>query len=243
MKLCAIYNCWDGVELLRGSMMCLKDHVDMFVIVYQKLSNFGEHYNPLNDIQLHGFTNVVLHQYEPDVTKGGAFNERIKRNVGVEIARRQRCTHFLHVDCDEYYEDFGAAKQAFIDTGKQGSVVGLYSYFKSPQFRFLTPDDYYVPFIHELREDTLCGQKRFKYPFYVDPTRTVNTADVILLPGIYMDHFSWVRKDINRKARNSSAKANIERSTLLEDYLNCDAPKVIGGKELILVDNQYNISI
>jgi hypothetical protein len=41
MKLAAIYNAWDGVELLKGSMNCLKDGVDIFIVIYQDVSNYG----------------------------------------------------------------------------------------------------------------------------------------------------------------------------------------------------------
>ena len=47
MKLAAIYNVWDGVELLRGSMESVKDGVDLFIIVYQNVSNIGEVFHPL----------------------------------------------------------------------------------------------------------------------------------------------------------------------------------------------------
>jgi len=67
--LAAIYNVWDGIELLRGSMLQLKGHVDYFIIVYQTTSNFGEQYNPLPDIDITGFDNVHLVCYNPEVIK------------------------------------------------------------------------------------------------------------------------------------------------------------------------------
>jgi hypothetical protein len=70
LKLSVIYNVFDGVELLRGSMLCMKDHVDLFIIVYQDVSNFGEQYNPLPDMDLSGFSNVTLVKYDPVVGAG-----------------------------------------------------------------------------------------------------------------------------------------------------------------------------
>jgi hypothetical protein len=214
MKLAAIYNVWDGVELLRGSMNCIKGHVELIIIVWQDVSNFGESYNPIPDIDLSGFSRVILQKYTP-VPGNGMMNEKSKRNLGLDIARREGCTHFLHMDCDEYYEDFGKAKELFIESGKPGSVLKLMTYFKLPTLRFENPDNYFVPFIHELTEKTEAGAR--DYPFWTDPTRRINVSEVVELP-VFMHHFSWVRLDIERKARNSSAKKNIENSFLMEDY-------------------------
>jgi hypothetical protein len=74
-----------------------------------------------------------------------------------------------------------------------------------------------------LKNNSITGQK--EYPFYVDPTRRINCDDVILL-DIAMHHFSYVRKDIELKIRNSSARKNILKSQLLKDYQN---PEIKAG--------------
>jgi hypothetical protein len=246
MKLAAIYNVWDGVELLRHSMDCLKGHVDVYIIVWQPFSNWGERYNPLEDIKkaIEGYEIpnelVVFSEYVPEKL-GGMNNEILKRNQGLEVAKKLNCTHFLHIDADEMYTNFGAAKQQYIDSGAEGSVCKLYTYFKQPTWRFDTEDGYYVPFIHQLHPHTKAARE---YPFYADPTRGVNCTHVVELPT-HMHHMSWVRKDIERKARNSSAKSNIERGTMLQDYHN---PNLAPGfyvrdydKRLIEVPNYFNI--
>lgn len=245
MKLAAIYNVWDGVELLRGSMNCLKNHVDLFIIVWQDESNFGEHYNPLPEMAdfLRDF-NFILVRFEP-IGVGGQRNETAKRNVGLQVAKLYNCTHFIQLDADEYYEDFAAAKELYIESGAAGSVCSIYTYFKTPTLRNEKPDGYYVPFIHRLEPFTTMGYFK-NYPFYVDRTRHVNTENVVALP-VQMHHYSWVRKDINRKARNSSAKFNIEKGTLLSDYNyhNVGPGYYIKDWEqtLIEVPNIFNIKI
>ncbi len=213
MKLAAIYNVWDGVEMLRRSIDCLVKEVDIFIIVYQEQSNFGEIYNPLPDMNLEGI-NCILIKYNPPCFAGFQ-NEIAKRNIGLDKARELGCSHFLHIDTDEMYKDFSEAKQLFIKSGAKGSVCKLYTYFRWPTLRFETEDGYFVPFIHELSLETRAGIS--KYPYYVDPTRKINCENVVLL-DIFMHHFSWVRIDILRKIRNSSAKANLERGTMLNSY-------------------------
>lgn len=248
MKLAAIYNVFDGDELLKGSMECLKDHVDLFIIVWQDVSNIGEKYIPNIADAIPDMCIVVPHKYTPDLNQSAMQNEIKKRNFGLEIAKSYGCTHFLHVDVDEYYDDFGTALMQYKQSRTSGSVCRLYTYFKEPTLRFETPDDYYVPFIHELKPDTNSGWRITPYKFYVDPTRSINNDDIILLPDVFMHHFSWVRKDIERKARNSSAARNIKRTTLIEDFLSPDtkAGSVIKDyheKKLVRVPNNFNIQL
>lgn len=242
MKLAAIYNVWDGVELLYGSMKCLKDEVDIFFLVWQDVSNFGERYNPMDDFKIPDFgCEVILVKYEPR-RYCGTENEILKRNLGLQYAKDEGCTHFLHMDCDEYYEDFVSMKQQFLASGAKGSVCKIFTYFKKPTLRLEAHDNYYVPFMHELKADTVAGVQG--YPYYTDPTRRINTNNVICMDAP-MHHYSWIRKDIERKARNSSAKVNIERSQLLQDYYSDETKAGYFLKDykqkLVEVDNIFSI--
>jgi hypothetical protein len=232
MKTAAIYNVWDGVELLEGSMKTLGSSIDLFIIVHQDISNFGEKYNPLEELDIKRLENeydIVWIKYIP---KGlGMKDERDKRNLGISIAKQHGCTHFIAMDCDEYYTDFKKGKQLFVESGHDGSVVKLITYFKSPQLRYDGLDNYYVPFIHRLHKHTMTGAPR--YPYYVDPTRRINASYVLEIP-IVMHHYSWIRKDIFRKVRNSSARENIKKSTLLEDYENAHEGMMVEGKRLLV---------
>ncbi|HYG49274.1 MAG TPA: hypothetical protein VD905_00150, partial [Flavobacteriales bacterium] len=160
MKLAAIYNVWDGEEFLRRSMDSVAPGVDLFIIVYQDVSNFNEHYDPLPNINLKDFTKpVMLVKYTP-TTWGGFNNEIAKRNLGIDKAYCEGCTHFLHMDTDEFYKDFVRAKELYIQSGADGSVCSLYTYFRWPTLRFETPDGYFVPFIHKLTAGTHAGAKK-----------------------------------------------------------------------------------
>lgn len=242
-KTAAIYNVWDADELLKHSIKSVKSGIDLFIIVYQTTSNFGEQYDPFPNI-LEAVKDVphIIHKFTP-IVKIGFSNEREKRNIGLQIAKKHSCTHFLHLDCDEMYEDFDKAKKLYFDSGKDGSCCKIFTYFKLPTLRFESEDGYFVPFIHKLHDDTRSGVPN--YPFYVDPTRRINSNNVELL-DVHMHHFSWVRDNIERKARNSSAKRNIERGTMLLDYHN---PDVKAGfyvkdseKKLIEVEDLFNLS-
>lgn len=249
MRLAACYNVWDGVELLSGSIKCIEKYVDLIIIVWQDVSNFGEKYDPLPEIMeavkdCH-IDKIILEKYEPH-TGTGFTNEIKKRNIGLDIAYNNICTHFIHLDCDELYNNFDSLLYSYIQAeqaGHDGSCIKMYTYFKSPTLALETPDNYYVPFIHKLYPTTRAGSPT--YPFYCDPTRKINNTKIVFLPGGFMHHFSWVRKDIHRKIRNSSAKKNIERSNLLEDYHKAEAGYYLKdyNQHLVAVQNLFNINI
>lgn len=246
MKLAAIYNVWDSEELLVPSMRRMADEVDLFIIVYQVVSNYGEEYSPLDTIVSAGlmeFNNIRLARYTPKPGQNPGQSERDKRNLGIFLAKEHNCTHFLHLDCDEFYKDFRNAKRQYISSGNDGSVCMLHTYFKKPTLRLEGIDNYYVPFIHKLHKKTQAGVGN--YPFYVDPTRKINTHDVALIQEP-MHHMSWVRKDIKRKVRNSTARYNIERSQLLKDYMDPNTGpgtilKDYQGQKLIEVEDIFNL--
>ncbi len=189
--------------------------------------------------------NVIFYKYVPGI-RNGLTNEKAKRQLGLRIAKENKCTHFLHLDCDEYYdkEDFKYAKNYILENNIKGSVCKMYTYFKKPTYRCETPDGYYVPFIHELKPHTGIAKE---YPFYVDLTRRINQSNIVEIP-IFMHHFSWVRENIERKANNSSARANIYKGTLLKDYYSTNLFSEPDGyyikdfdKRLILVENKFNV--
>lgn len=250
MKLAAIYNVFDGLELLKGSIDCIKNDVDEIIIVYQDVSNFGEQCEDIvfkithllrSDFNL--VCNIKWKKFTPTNISGQP-NEILKRQLGIEKAKELGCTHFIQIDCDEYYEDFGSAKKLYLDSGFEGSVCKMWTYFKLPTLRLENPEGYYVPFIHKLEPNTTTGSR--EYPYYCDKTRQINTKNVVELP-IFMHHFSWVRRDILLKLRNSSAKRNRDINEWASDYYNSE---VKGGfylkdfqQKLVEVDNIFNICI
>lgn len=240
-KLSAIYNVWDGDELLKGSIDCIKDHVDVIIIVYQNISNFKEKYAPA--VEFAKQYGAYLIEYKPSAYDGW-HNEAKKRQIGIEKAKELGCTHFLLMDCDEYYkpEEFKNA----IQYSDKGTVCKMWTYFKSPTLRLEIPEGYYVPFVHPLKRDTHVMFSM--YPFYVDRTRAVNDRDIVEIPEsiCMMHHYSWVRSDIGKKIRNSSAQGIIKNNGIISDY-NSDLK---GGdflesynQKLIEVPNIFNINV
>lgn len=251
MKLIAIYNVWDSLELLKGSIEQIRESVDFVLVVAQEVSNSGE-----VDKRVYPFVNNLIDEklvdqvltYEP-TGKALLRNETAKRQIGLEFAKTKGFTHFIHLDCDEYYlpAEFKYAVDLIKRNYIQASWVDLYTYYKEPTLRLAKKESYGVPFITRLYPHTQVGMKhRQGYDVPVDPSRAVNVMASRKLVGVSMHHFSYVRQDIKKKLRNSTARNNINRPKVISEYQNAKEGthlKALFNDELISVENHFNIDI
>ena len=231
MKLAAIYNAWSDWDLLRLSVKNISPLVDVIIIIASVKSNFGEDHQIEygNDLQ-NGF--IEIYQLEPDLKLQPSENERKKRNYGLQKAKELGYTHFLMMDADEFYEhnEFLKEKERFKNPDLLGLVCRTKVYFRESTLT-VGYDVTLVPFIHKITPD-LHFTWNIKYPFAfegprreirIDPTRQLNITSGVEWSEITMHHMSWVRSDVRKKIRNSTARQNIEKSTIVRDYVNSKA--------------------
>lgn len=248
MKLAAIYNVYDGEELLEGSIRQILPYVDEVIAVVQTLSNWGERYEGgkvmAEILKDKGYINNILY-FEPSITSerlNGCKNEIKKRSMGLELARQLGHSHFLFMDCDEYYDGYQFEKaKAFIqENDLHATACHIQAYEKFPTLAKIETEGYYVPFIHKIATTNKIGFQ--KYPYYCDPTRTTDHSISYLFAKdeILMHHFTTIRTDIERKYRNSSAKMNFEIEQMLQTYAQIIEE---GNQTLNLVPNKFGINV
>lgn len=226
MKLAAIYNAWaDGADLLKKSIDNISPVVDGIFVVYSELSNYGTRREWNVEEHLNEKCFKVL--YSPGVRPVGAAanHECAKRNAGLDAARNFGFTHFLMLDCDEFYQpDEVEIYKEWIDKNNiAGTVCGLKTYFKLPTLT-IGMDHTLVPFIHRITPTLKFEMDSKTYPFaydaagaHIDPTRRLNITSGVEKIDIVMHHYSWVRSDFVLKIENSSARNNLRRSSILAD--------------------------
>lgn len=226
MTLAAIYTVWDDYELLRWSMKNMGPLVDRIIVMVSEESNYGE-FSPMPVPLSTDFQKVLVYPNIPQPELTPQQNERRKRNQGLEIARQLGFTHFIMMDADEVYDpaEFLKEKERFFNTDLAGTVCRVKTYFKDPCLT-IGYDTTLVPFIHKITPD-LRFEWNTRYPFAfegpkreirIDPTRQMNINSGVEWSEITMHHFSWVRPDVNKKIRNSTARANLEQSSVVEDF-------------------------
>lgn len=242
MKLAAIYNVFDGEELLEGSIRQIMHHVDKIICLVQTVSNHGNRYRGgLDKVnELSNLINEVI-IYDPlDISP--MRNETRKRNIGREKALSLGCTHFISMDCDEYYkpDEFKDAKDKVEELGLKSTVVRLKTYFGKPEYRIVPDETYYVPFICDVH----LRIGNWSNGYECDPTRKPNAKATLL--DLYMYHYSWIRDNIAMKIDNSSANVNLKKHR--EELINACNEPYMGMKLpfyynhiLINEENHFNI--
>ena len=214
MKLGVSYNLFDGEELLKSSILSIRDNVDFISVVFQTESNCGNSGNPevtklLNDLEKERLIDLVVH-YTPDLGKSPSDNEIIKRNIGLDLSREYKCTHHLSMDADEFYdkEDFEVAKIEIEAGNYNSSACRLLTYYKNNRTVLDPMEDYYVSFIYKIHKEV--NYSRIPFPVLVDPTRRMPAGKLKVYDtfDLVMHHFSYVRNNLKLKLENSSAKEN-----------------------------------
>lgn len=235
-------------------MKRIRPLVDGIIVVASEKSNYGE-YSPIPDEWMN---KVVVR--EPFLHH--AMNcETDKRNFGLKVARENGYTHFISIDADEVYdpEEFLREKQRFIDNPDlAGLVCRTQVFVKSPTLT-IGYDTTLVPFIQKITPG-LKHQFNHNFPFAwtdqdgvpftkkrrirIDPTRSTTANSGIEWSDITMFHYSWVRKDYDRKIRNSTARANIQKMDLANKIVHLkegDIFDLYPGKPLVRVPNRFAI--
>ncbi len=231
MKLGVSYNLFDTEELLEASIKSIREETNHINVVFQKISNKGqncsEYLLPILDRLVEEKLIDQLFEYTPDLTKTEHFNETKKRNIGLKIAKKNKCTHFLSMDSDEFYDvkQLQEAKTIISKNKYDITAVRLTNYFKKPIYEMIYQNqpEYYVSFIFKIKRF-----KKFKYninyPVKVDPTRRVRGNKFILFDRkvIQMHHMTLVRKNISSKLTNSSANGVYKNNNIefYVDYFN-----------------------
>ncbi len=228
------YSVYDGEEILEASIRSIRSSVDYINVVWQRISWYGEPASktlePLLQRLLKEKLIDELIEFEPDIHRKPGKNETMKRNIGLKAARKAGCTYFMTMDTDEFYkkEELQEAKEFILKNNITHSYVSQNVYGLNPEELLLS--------------DTCCCQFFSRITFFsrlrnekkaialVDPTRKMSHIPWFLggsrhyfLHMIRMNHYTFIRRDIEKKFRNSSCDiVQIEKDTGIQ---NCEKLK------------------
>jgi hypothetical protein len=243
MKIGVAYNIWDGDEHLPESLFWVKQFADYIVGVYSNQSNSGEQYAPTIP---EGFDKLIEYIPNDGITRHQ--NELAKRNLGYEACINEGCTLFMTIDCDEIYDPYQLMQVAIRMNrdGYDASACQMQTYYGDTFHQYAEPETYYVPLLYKVNA-SLRFREYVQFPVLADPTRKLPSKKVLVLnrDECEMHHYSYVRKDIARKLRNSSAYPNImktiEKSIEYYRAWKDPMPGYVMGNLIPLkkVDNQF----
>jgi hypothetical protein len=248
--LIALYSVFDGEELLEGSVRQIRPFVDFVLCSVQTVSYTGQRYEggaeKAYELKRMGLVDQVA-MFTPSPTEQTQINELRKRFGAIQLGHKAGFSHFIHMDCDEYYlpEEFERARQYVEEGGFDGSLVYSKTYFKRPDWEMDDVDRAFFTFIHKYREDLACCGSNF--PYVCDPTRTVDAKNIKVLDRemITLHHYSWVRNDVMRKLRNSSTGGVMEEAGVLGDYERATVGSSVKllGRRIVQGKNLFNITV
>ena len=217
MRLGVSYNLFDGEELLEHSIRCIREKVDYISIVYQTVSNYDQAcsddlIDTLNRLKSMGLVDE-LQIYTPKMfsrdKNNASYNELEKRNIGLNISRRNNCTHHMSIDCDEFYvpEQFEYMKATIVEGDYDSATCHYTNYYNDSIYKIDGPyHEAYVSTIYKINDDTAYKFRSKNSPVKIDPTRKTNNKNYIVFDRleVEMHHMSMVRKDLRRKYMSST---------------------------------------
>ena len=242
------YSVFDGQELLEASIRSIREHVNYVNVVYQTESWFGA---PADKDLLPTLKRLVkkglideLIEYKANPKINAGIQERQKRNMGLRAARRAGVNYFMTMDADEFYDgtEFELAKKNIVQGGITHSFCGITQYGVVPTEQIIAPPPSFVHFMSKIgffsRLDknprTIC---------LVDPSRRLSRYSLFgdkyyFLSGIQMHHYTYIRKNVAGKMRNSSAESNHSVNVKkLHNLKTCTVPDAFN---LMAVVKQFN---
>lgn len=229
MKLGAFFTIYNGTELLNGAIRNIEPYCDVILLHYQTTSNRGHKSNEFpewyeaNKNKLSKKIKILKYKPRNDwqATKK---NERIKHNQGIDFLRKEGCTHFLMAACDHYYNpfEFKAAKEYLKENDFDVTWTKMYTYYKEPTWRIEPMENYCMPFICKLTNETkICS----RFPVRVDPSCGVapyKTYKGFDPKELILHHYTMIRQDIRNKFRNAAASINWKADQFVNEYENYD---------------------
>lgn len=254
MRVAIAYTVFDGLELLEKSIDNIMPCIDNVIICFQQVSNNGisdENVQKFIEEKFRGKAKIHIVEFTPDLKKDTKSNERAKHQMMIDVALMIGCSHIILSACDHFY----TRKQAMyaLNFAALQSVdvtfTRMNTYYKRPNWQLTPLEDYYMPFVMRINEETRIISET-KYPVLVDPAVRINTCKshcVFSTDEIVLHHYSMVRDNMEGKLRNSASRF---REDVIQQHLkqfnefNGDPTEPIryfSGRTVVETENHFHL--
>jgi len=221
-KLALTINAFDASEHLEDLIREIRDQVHHVAAIWQKKSYWGNPMAKSDMLELQRLKKLGLIdefiEFKPNYKKYSREQECDKRNMGIDLMRKNGSSHILNIDADEFYDadQFRYAKQKINEKGYTITYWSYVNYYRDFEHYLVYPFRPFVPGIHSTY---------FKYTYQgpapgpTDPTRRINNPHnlgtyIFADEEIRMGHAAWIRRDIRKKLVNWSAKNHFEKALI-----------------------------
>lgn len=221
------YNIFDGEELLEDSILCIRDLVEYVSVVFQTESYWGNKCSEgLEDLLLRlkneGLIDDLV-KYDNNPQLSPHQNQILKRNLGVQLSKKNFCTHHMSMDCDEFYteDQFNDLLDWYDDNPNYVGFADYNDYYKSPSFLIDKPHDTMVSLFFPIKQNHHFVLN-YRSPVLVDPTRRPNYDHYKIFEPVFiqMHHMTLVRKNIDSKIRNAAKRLNYNTEEAIQKQID-----------------------
>lgn len=245
--------CFEGTEHLYNIISTLRDSVDYVSLGLQRLSYHGDKISEIDLQEIYRLRDEdkildKIVEIELDTTQLARVQETEKRNILIQDAEDNGCSHVIVIDSDEYYtkKSFEKALQEIDDNDYEMTYCQYVNYYHDYKHYLKYPFErgMYVPFVSKTKYRHQFECTDFNMPSdptrrYVRPydkiTKAKNSKGEIVDVKHYtvdyhifdwntvkMHHLSWLRADIRKKLYSwSSKKLFKDYETLIDKAVDC----------------------
>ena len=225
------YSVYDGEELLEKSLRCIRNSADYINVVYQTKSWYNEPCSKdllrvLQHCKNLGLIDELI-EYKPQFHLSAGKQELNKRNLGLKYAKKANCDYFMPADTDEFYFDFELEKaKRIICLEDITNAYCLQKQYKLPEKLIVKLPVNAVTLFSKINKFSRLKQNKNNI-ILIDPTRQISrhiNKKAFVFLDIYTHHYSYLRRDLPKKIRNSSGlikKTSTEKELVdVKDYFN-----------------------
>lgn len=194
IKLGAIYSTFYDIDLLRDSILSIRDVADVIVVVHQRENYFRVKTTEkdmqtlqqlckeklIDELVLDKIGTKYYHQIITD-----------KYNAGLQILRKHNCTHVMTIDADEQYNSNEIRHYLMKDVDSVYFPIQTYYYDKRHYFI----DTFYVQTINRIDERVF---KEVPASLLCDPKRKMPEKTYCIAKA-YMHHYSFLKDKYQNK--------------------------------------------
>jgi hypothetical protein len=237
IKIGISYSTFYGLEFLEKYIPTFRNKVDYIVVVHQEIS-FYNNPEPIQNKEIlkRLLDNKLIDDIYYYKNRGKGESEMIaKRNIGLELCKKNKCDYIIPLDSDENY-DFDSLISE-IKFATKNNIQTLYSPIRTFYYNenFYYDDCFYVPSAYKI-DERLFGYS--KTEVIVDPYRKMLEKNY-MITSTPMLHYNYLLETYENKINDKIACPSNE-TKIIYNYLKTwtsDKPAMVfqlsGNKRII----------
>jgi hypothetical protein len=205
IKIGAVYNSFYGLEFIERSIISIRKEVDYILLVHQNKSLDSKIEPPENKRIIEGLlsrnlVDEIVYVLNDQNLPPDKFILH-KRNIGLELCKKNKCNYIIPLDTDEVYNGYELQKE--IEYMDKNNIDTLYSpiisYYYNEFYSF--KEDYYVSSVYKIDDRQFI---KTATSVLVDPVRKMEERKY-KISDVVMHHYTYLYQYYKIKIKEAVA--------------------------------------